>query len=91
MNEFNQNEQMEILLKAKKNQPNLYAQLPATTKISVGIYESTKTTKNGLTPEAKLRLSGLRQSIARDVLSPSERTSLALEIQNLEKNTGENK
>ncbi len=89
MNDLKQNEQMELLLKAKKHQPELYAQLPATTKISLGIYESTKTITNGLTADERLRLAGLKQRIAQDNLSPSERTSLAIEITNLEKNTGE--
>ncbi len=84
MNEFNRNEQMEILLKAKQNHPDLYSQLPAATKISLGIYESTKTTTNGLMAEAKLRLAGLKKSIATDILTPSERTSSAIEILNLE-------
>ncbi len=84
MNDLKQNEQFEILLRAKQKHPNLYAQLPATTKISLGIYESTKTTANGLTADELLRLRGFKQRISQDVLSPSERTSLALEIQTLE-------
>jgi hypothetical protein len=89
MNEFETDSEMEILLKARQNQPDLYAQLPATTKMSLGIYQSTKNTTNGLTTDDRLRLAGLKQRIAQDNLSPSERTSLALEITNLEKNTGE--
>jgi hypothetical protein len=53
--------------------------------MSLGIYESTKTTTNGLSADERLRLAGLKQRIATDNLSPGERTSLALEIQNLEK------
>jgi hypothetical protein len=84
------NNEMELLIKAKQNQPDLYAQLPATTKMQVGLYQSTKITTNGLSADDRLRLAGLKQRIATDVLSPGERTSLALEILNLEeKNTGE--
>jgi hypothetical protein len=89
MNEFNQNEQMELLLEAKQNQPDLYAQLPAQAKISLGIYESTKPTATGLTTDELLRLAGLKRRIVQDVLSPSERTVTALEILNLEKTIGE--
>jgi hypothetical protein len=93
MNDLKQNEQMEILLRAKKEQPSLFAQLPATTKIALGIYESTKTaTANGLTADEHLRLRGLKLSLAKDNLAPQERTFLALEIQNFEKKLiGENK
>jgi hypothetical protein len=91
MNEFQVKNEMELLLQAKQKQPDLYAQLPATTKMSLGIYESTKPTTNGLSADEHLRLAGLKQRIATDVLSPSERTSLAIEISNLEKNTGDNK
>ncbi len=80
---------MELLIKAKQNQPDLYAQLPATTKISLGIYESTKKPTNGLTTDDRLRLAGLKKSIAQDVLSPQERTVMALEITNFEKRIGE--
>ncbi len=89
MNKFETDNEMELLIKAKQNQPDLYAQLPATTKISLGIYESTKTTANGLSSDDCLRLAGLKQSVAQDNLSPSERTVMALEITNLEKNIGE--
>jgi hypothetical protein len=85
------NNEMELLLQAKQNQPDLYAQLPAATKISLGIYESAKPAANNeLSADERLRLAGLKQRIATDVLSPGERTSLAIEILNLEeKNTGE--
>ncbi len=91
MNEFEANNEMELVIKAQQKQPDLYAQLPPTTKIAAGIYESTKPTKNGLTTDDRLRLAGLRQRVAQDNLSPSERISLALEITNLEKNIGVNK
>ncbi len=89
MNEFETDNEMELLLQAKQNQPDIYAQLPATTKIAVGIYESTKPTTNGLTPDEHLRLRGLKQRIATDVLSPQARTVMALEITNLENNIGD--
>ncbi len=84
MNEFKVNNEMELLLQAKQNQPDLYAQLPAQAKISLGIYESTKPTTNGLPADDRLRLAGLKQRIVQDNLSPSERTVTALEILNLE-------
>jgi len=88
MNEFETDNEMELLIKAKKHQPELYAQVPAATKMSLGIYESTKTTTNGLTTDDRLRLAGLKQSVAQDVLSPQERITKSIEILNLE---GENK
>ncbi len=84
MNEFQTDNEMELLIKAKQNQPELYAQLPATTKISLGIYESTKPTTNGLSADDRLRLAGLKQSVAQDVLSPQERITKSVEILNLE-------
>ncbi len=84
MNDFEANNELELLLRAKQNQPELYAQLPATTKMSLGIYESTKPKTNGLSADEKLRLAGLKQRIATDNLKPNERTSLALEILDLE-------
>ncbi len=84
MNGLKQNEQMELLLKAKKHQPDLYAKLPAATKMSLGIYESTKTTTNKLSANEILQLRGLKQSLAQDNLSPSERITKSVEILNLE-------
>ncbi len=86
MNDLKQNEQMEILLKARKNQPDLYSQLPAATKISLGIYQNDKqnSVNNGLTGDERLRLRGLKLSVAHDNLPPSERIAKSLEIQNLE-------
>ncbi len=87
-----QDEQMEILLKAKQKHPELYSQLPATTKMQLGIYESTKTaTANGLTADEHLRLRGLKLSLVKDNLPPSERITKSLEIINLEKLIGANK
>jgi hypothetical protein len=85
------NLEMEYLRKLREQQPEVYDNLPATTKISLGIYESTKPTTNELTTDDRLRLRGFKQRIAQDNLSPSERTSLALKILELEKNIGENK
>jgi hypothetical protein len=84
MNEFEVNNEMELVLQAKRNQPELFAQLPATTKIAVGIYASTKPSTNGLSADDRLRLAGFKQRIAQDNLSPTERTSLALKISELE-------
>ncbi len=88
MNEFNKNEQMERLARLSEKQPDA---ISSEQRMSLGIYESTKPTTNGLSADDRLRLAGLKQRIATDVLSPSERTSLAIEISNLEKNTGDNK
>jgi uncharacterized coiled-coil DUF342 family protein len=91
MNETN-NEQMDRLSRLSEKQPDLYAQLPAQAKISLGIYESTKpTANNGLSSDELLRLRGLKQRIAEDVLSPSERISVALKISEMEKNINANK
>ena len=86
MNEFKTNNEMELLITAKKHQPELYAQLSPTQKMSLGIYEGEKsrTANTELTPDERLRLRGLKLSIATDNLAPSERTSLALEISQLE-------
>ncbi len=84
MNEFETDNEMEILLRAKQNQPELYAKLPVATKMSLGIYESTKTTANKLTANEILQLRGLKQSLAQDNLSPSERITKSVEILNLE-------
>jgi hypothetical protein len=88
MNEFNQNEQMEQLARLSEKQPNA---ISAEQRISLGLYQIAKqhATTNGLTADERLRLAGLKQRIASDVLSPSERITKSLEIQNLEKNTGE--
>jgi hypothetical protein len=84
MNEFETNSEMELLIKAKQNQPELYAQLPATTKISLGIYQNSKKPTNGLSADDRLRLAGLKQSVSSDVLSPQERITKSVEILNLE-------
>ncbi len=86
MNEFKINEQMELLIQAKKHQPELFAQIPPTQKMSLGIYEGEKAraVNTGLTTDEVLRLRGLKLSIASDNLSPQERTTLALKISELE-------
>ncbi len=87
MTKFEMDNAMEILVKARQEQPNLYSQLPATTKMSVGIYENDKQNSVviGLTGDERLRLRGLKLSVAHDNLPPSERITKSLEITNLEK------
>jgi hypothetical protein len=86
MNDFKQNEYLELLLRTKKTQPDLYAKIPAAAKMSLGIYEGEKAraVDAGLTADEVLRLRGLKLSIASDNLSPQERTLLALKISELE-------
>jgi hypothetical protein len=90
MNNFKQNEYLELLLRTKKTQPDLYAKIPAAAKMSLGIYEGEKAraVNTGLTTDEVLRLRGLKLSIASDNLSPSERITKSLEITNLEKRIG---
>jgi hypothetical protein len=87
MNEFKINEQMELLIQAKKHQPELFAQIQPAQKMQLGIYvdEKARAVNTGLTSDEKLTLRGLKLSIASDNLSPSERTILALKIAELEK------
>ncbi len=92
MNEFKPDNKMEQLARLSEKQPELFAQLPAATKISLGIYESAKpTANNGLSADDRLRLAGLKQSVARDVLSPQQRIAKSLEILELEKNNDTHK
>jgi hypothetical protein len=86
MNEFRINEEMELFIRAKKHQPELFAQLQPAQKMQLGIYEGEKAraVNTGLTSEEVLRLRGLKLSIASDNLSPQERTTLALKISELE-------
>jgi hypothetical protein len=58
MTEFVTDSAMEILLQAKQKQPELFAQLPATTKMSLGIYQTAKqnSVHTGLTADEKLTL-----------------------------------
>ncbi len=85
---MNENERMELMETIAATQPDT---LTSTQKMQLGIWRSShKPATTGLSPEAKLRLRGLKQSISQDVLSAEERISLALEIQNLE-NIGEKK
>ncbi len=77
---------MELFIRAKKHQPELFAQLQPAQKMQLGIYEGEKAraVNTGLTSEEVLRLRGLKLSIASDNLSPQERTTLALKISELE-------
>jgi hypothetical protein len=83
MNDLEQNEQMELMERIAATQPGV---LSPSQKMQLGIWRSSqKRATNGLSPEAKLRLAGLKKSIATDILTPGERTSLAIEILNLER------
>jgi hypothetical protein len=86
MNELKKNEQFELLLAARTSQPEIYRQLTPTQKMAIGIYENEKerAPSLALTTDDVLRLRGLKQRLATDVLSPLERSSLAIEILNLE-------
>ena len=86
MNQFKINEAMELLIQARKYQPELFAQIPPAQKMSLGIYQDAKAraVNTELTADEVLRLRGLKLSIASDVLSPQERTTLALKISELE-------
>ncbi len=89
MNELKTNSEMEQLSRLAEKQPDA---ISSEQRMSLGIYEIAKQhhVNTGLSADDRLRLGGLKQRIATDILSPSERTSLALEILNLEKkNTGE--
>ncbi len=90
MNEFNKSEQMERLARLSEKQPDA---ISSEQRMSLGLYQiaQQRAANTGLTPDEQLRLRGLKHRIAADNLSPSERTSMALEIQNLEKITGVNK
>ncbi len=91
MNEFNKNEQMEQISRLAEKQPDA---ISSEQRMSLGLYQITQqhATNTGLSAEEKLRLSGLKRRISQDILTPTERTVTALEIQNLEKKlTGENK
>ncbi len=85
MNEFETNNEMEQLARLSEKQPDA---ISSEQRMSLGIYEIAKQhhARTGLSADDRLRLGGLKQRIAQDKLSPSERTSLALEILELEKN-----
>ncbi len=83
------NNKMELLARLSEKQPDA---ISSEQRMSLGIYEIAKqhAAANGLSADERLRLRGLKQSIATDNLSPSARTVMALEILNLEqKNIGE--
>ncbi len=83
MNNFKQNEQMELLARAAEKQPDA---LTPSQKMSVGLYQDAKqrAERTELTPDEKLRLVGLKERIPKDNLTPSERTIMALEILEME-------
>jgi hypothetical protein len=89
MNEFETDNKMEQLARLSEKQPDA---ISSEQRMSLGIYEEiTKqhAAANGLTADERLRLRGLKQSIATDNLPPSERIVTALKIINLEKNIGD--
>jgi hypothetical protein len=81
MNEFEVNNEMEQLARLSEKQPDA---ISSEQRMSLGIYESTKPTTNGLSADDRLRLAGLKQSVSSDVLSPQERIIKSIEISNLE-------
>ncbi len=87
MNVLKQNEKMERLSRLSEKQPDA---ISSEQRISLGLHELAKQhTTNGLTADEQLLLRGLKLSVAKDNLSPSERITKSLEIQNLEKNIGD--
>jgi hypothetical protein len=89
MNDLEQNEQMELMERIAATQPGV---LSPSQKMQLGIWRSSqKRATNGLSTDELLQLRGLKKSIATDILTPNERTIMALEIQNFEKKMGENK
>lgn len=86
MNNFETDNQMEQLARLSEKQPDA---ISSEQRMSLGIYESTKPTTNGLSADEHLRLAGLKQSVARDVLSPQERIIKSIEISNLEERIGD--
>ncbi len=83
MNDFNKNEQMELLERIAAKQPDA---ISSEQRMSLGIYQDAKAQADpaGLTTDEMLQLRGLKKSIAQDNLSPQQRTSLALKISSLE-------
>jgi hypothetical protein len=83
MNEFETNNQMELLERIAEKQPGV---LTPSQKMQLGLWQSSqKRATNGLSADERLRLRGLKQRLATDILTPGERTSLAIEILNLER------
>jgi hypothetical protein len=88
MNEFETDNKMEQIARLSEKQPDA---ISSEQRMALGLYQTAKTTANGLTADELLVLRGFKQSILRDILTPNERTIMALEIQNLEKRIGANK
>ncbi len=82
------NNEMEQLARLSEKQPDA---ISPTQRISLGIYQNDKqnAAHTGLTADEHLRLRGLKLSVAKDNLPPSERISKSLEIQNLEERIGD--
>jgi hypothetical protein len=84
MNDLKQNERMERLARLSEKQPDA---ISSEQRMSLGIYQlAQQHATNGLTADELLRLRGLKQRLATDILTPGERTAMAIEILNLEKN-----
>ncbi len=80
------NNEMEYLAKLCEKQPELFAQLPPSQKMAVGIYESAKASgeEKVLTPDEVSHLRQLKKAITEQNLTASERLSLSLKILQLE-------
>jgi hypothetical protein len=82
MNDLKQNERMERLARLSEKQPDA---ISSEQRMSLGLHELAQHhATNGLTADDRLKLAGLKQSLAQDVLSPSERITKSVEILNLE-------
>jgi hypothetical protein len=88
MNNFETDNQMEQLARLSEKQPDA---ISSEQRMSLGIYQiaQQRAANTGLTPDEHLRLRGLKQSIAGDVLSPQERIIKSIEISNLEELIGD--
>ncbi len=92
MNKFETNDQMESLLRARKEQPELFAQLPATTKMSLGIYQNGKelAAKKEPTQADVARIRELKEQLTAPGITPFRRTALAYELETLEEKINAN-
>ncbi len=82
MNEFETNNQMEQLARLSEKQPDA---ISSEQRMSLGLWQSSQElATTGLTTDDRLRLAGFKQQISQDILTPQERTSLALKISELE-------
>ncbi len=84
------NNEMEQLARLSEKQPDA---ISSEQRMSLGLYQIAKqnAVNTGLSADERLRLRGLKQRIATDILPSSERISLALEISQLEKNNDTHK